>query len=78
MKQWKEINFWMWTLEKFWKGVTLRSHEFTLESVVLHVVCGKYALEIGQDCIVTLKMNMSLWRILEWDIMQENLLAAIY
>jgi hypothetical protein len=59
MNQWKEITFLNVNSEKILSRSNRRSHEFTLESVVLHVVCGEYALEIGQDCIATLKMNVS-------------------
>jgi hypothetical protein len=60
MNQWKEITFLNVNTGKILSRSNVKSHEFTLESVILHVVCGKYALEIGQDCIGTLKMNMSM------------------
>lgn len=60
MNQWKEITFLNVNSGKILSRSNMRSHEFTLESVVLHVVCGKYALEIGQDCIAILKMNVSM------------------
>jgi hypothetical protein len=60
MNRWKEITFLIVNTGKILSRSNMRSHEFTLESVVLHVVCGKYALEIGHYCIATLKMNVSL------------------
>jgi hypothetical protein len=60
MNQWKEITFLNVNTGKIFSRSNVRTHEFALESVVLHVVCGKCALEIGQECIVTLKVNMSL------------------
>jgi hypothetical protein len=60
MNQWKEITYLNVNNGKILSRSNMRSCEFTLEGVVLHVVCGKYALERSQDCITTLKMNMSM------------------
>jgi hypothetical protein len=60
MNQWKEITFLNVNTGKILSRINMMSHDFTLESVVLRVVCGKYTLEIGQDIIATLKMNMNM------------------
>jgi hypothetical protein len=60
MNRWKEITFLNVNTGKILSRSNMRSHEFTLECAVLHVMCGKYALEISQDCIATLKMNISM------------------
>jgi len=60
MNRWKEITFLNLNTGKILTRSNMRSNEFTLECVVLHVVCAIYALEISQDCIATLKMSMSM------------------